>query len=187
MPPSRAGPVQRLMSLSSKILSLLTGSQYARVLPPVENGFEGHTLNRKRKILVILFCITLTLLVSFCTISMRRHGLFNNTRDETQALSEHNVEWEKRVIGRSISRLKLLQIMRRFDGICITEESNWETVPLDQSLERFVNERKAISCMVDVRSRWPMDFPRSYRWVVILMPSSRDILYVVSTRRFTSI
>ena len=147
-------------------------------------GLDGSmSVSGYRKI-VLLCGLCGVVFISYCSISWRSRGLFNNLSDQEAALSEHNQAWRQMGRGGAISRLDLLMMMRRFDGECITSEANWIAVPLDQRLDVGLGTRGTpIECRVKVRARWPKGLAFVFVWRLTFTVTSEEQLRIVKTER----
>ena len=113
-----------------------------------------------------------------------RAGLYNNRSNDRAAADEHEAAWLQRFASAETSRLEAYYLIRSFGGSCITGEANWETVHLDERLDRFLGRAGiTIDCHVDVRGSFPFNFLSAYRWTTVLEPVSADRVRLKGTRR----
>lgn len=138
---------------------------------------------RFRKLWVAIGLLTVLIAVGY-SLAGTRSRLFNNIKDQDEALREHDSAWRQMGRGREISRLDLLMIMTRYHGKCLTSEPNWVSVNLDQRLDAGLrNRRTPIECRVQVRARFPDGIFKVLVWTLVLEAVSQENLKVVDVRR----
>jgi hypothetical protein len=147
---------------------------------PLPNAVESHPTPIRRRLWWLAGGLLLILAVGFCA-SMQRSGLFNNRLDTDAAIAEHEAAWRQRFRGGPVDRLAMLMLMRQYEGRCITEEAQWESVPMDQRLDRHIGPgRRPIGCTIVTRGPTLL---HAFFWTIVFEPTSPDTLRVIEVRR----
>lgn len=134
----------------------------------------------------IVIAAVVLLTTTLCSISTSRDGLYNNISDPDRAMAVHNEAWLKTGWGQEFSRLDMAMYVRGFEGNCITNEVEWETVPMDRRIdERLIRNRIPIACYFSISGRRPFDFPENHRWTTVLIAKSENELRLVGHSRRT--